>query len=158
MSHGLRGQQRWPHIWGDTFSDSIAIIIVLVFLMYRASIARCVAKWAIALTCLCKTKQGSVALCWGNAELAEKVSRDWGHRSDTITISLATKLMDHTPSIFQSQYLQDGVSVRSFKLQVLSLLKLPFSISIGNRSLNEHSGANLGLKGADKTPKHKTGA
>ena len=35
--------------------------------------------------------------------------------------------------------------MRLFKLQVLSLFKLPFSISGENRSLNEHLRANLGL-------------
>ena len=36
-------------------------------------------------------------------------------------------------------------SMRLFKLQVLSLFKLPFSISGQNRSLNEHLRAKFGL-------------
>ena len=39
-----------------------------------------------------------------------------------------------------------GVSMRLFKLQVLSLFKLPFLISGENRSLNEHLRAKFGLK------------
>ena len=48
--------------------------------------------------------------------------------------------------------------MRLFKLQLLSLFKLPFSISGENRSLTEHLRANFGLKWAVKLPKPKTGA
>ena len=51
-----------------------------------------------------------------------------------------------------------GVSMRLFKLQVLSLFKLPFSITGENRSLNEHLRAKFGLKRAAKLPKRETGA
>ena len=45
--------------------------------------------------------------------------------------------------------------MRLFKLQVLSLFKLPFRISGENRSLNEHLRANFGLKWAAKLQKPK---
>ena len=62
---------------------------MLVFLGYRTSIARYVAKQGIALICLCKTRHegGGIAPCWGIAGMAEKVSRDRGYRSDTIALS-----------------------------------------------------------------------
>ena len=62
---------------------------VLVFLGYRTSIARYVAKWGIALICLCKKKapKGGIAPCWGIAGMAEEVSRDRGYRSDSIAVS-----------------------------------------------------------------------
>ena len=62
---------------------------MLVFLGYRTSIARYVAKWGIALICLCKRRHqgGGIAPSWGIAAMAEKVSRDRGYRSDTIAIS-----------------------------------------------------------------------
>ena len=48
--------------------------------------------------------------------------------------------------LFKLSAYKMGVSMRSFKLQVLSLFKLPFSISGENRSLNEHLRATFGLK------------
>ena len=48
--------------------------------------------------------------------------------------------------LFKLSAYKMGVSMRLFKLQVLSLFKLPFSISGENRSLNEHLRANFGLK------------
>ena len=50
---------------------------------------------------------------------------------------------------------QWGFSMKLFKLQVLSLFKLHFSISGENRSLNEHLRAKFGLNGAVKLPKPK---
>ena len=62
---------------------------MLVFLGCRTSIARYVAKWGIALMCLCKRRHqgGGIAPCWGIAGMAEKASRDRGYRSNTIAIS-----------------------------------------------------------------------
>ena len=47
---------------------------------------------------------------------------------------------------YSNSVLTNGVSMRIFKLQVLSLFKLPSSISGENRSLNEHLRAKFGLK------------
>ena len=60
--------------------------------------------------------------------------------------------------LFKLSAYKVGVSMRLFKLQFLSLFKLPFSISGENRSLNGHLRATFGLKWAVKTPKPKTGA
>ena len=48
--------------------------------------------------------------------------------------------------LFKLSACKTGVSMRLFKLQVLSLFKLPFAISGENRSLNEHLRPNFGLK------------
>ena len=48
--------------------------------------------------------------------------------------------------LFKLSAYKTGVSMRIFKLQVLSLFKLPFAISGENRSLNEHLRPNFGLK------------
>ena len=63
--------------------------LVLVFVGYRTSIARYVAKCGIAQMCLCETKYqgGVIAPFAGSANLPEKVSRDMGYRSDSIAIS-----------------------------------------------------------------------
>ena len=52
----------------------------------------------------------------------------------------------HCLDLFKLSAYKMGVSMRLFKLQVLSLFKLPFSISGENWSLNEHLRANFGLK------------
>ena len=48
--------------------------------------------------------------------------------------------------LFKLSAYKVGVSMRLFKLQSLSLFKLPFSISGEHRSLNEHLRAKFGLK------------
>ena len=50
------------------------------------------------------------------------------------------------PDFFKLSAYKMGVSMRSFKLQVWGLFKLPFSISGENWSLNEHLRAKFGLK------------
>ena len=62
---------------------------MLVFVGYRTTIARYVAKRGIAQMCLCETKYqgGGIAPFWGSANLPEKVSRDMGYRSDSIAVS-----------------------------------------------------------------------
>ena len=54
--------------------------------------------------------------------------------------------VDHDHMLFKVSAYKMGVSMRLFKLQVLSLFKLPFSISGENWSLNEHLRAKFGLK------------
>ena len=51
-----------------------------------------------------------------------------------------------TNNLFKLSAYKMGVSMRLFKLQVLSSFKLPFSISGQSRSLNEHLRATFGLK------------
>ena len=58
-------------------------------------------------------------------------------------------------NLFKLSAYKMGVSMRLFKLQGLSLFKLPFSISGENRSLNERLRANFGLKWSVKLPKPK---
>ena len=61
---------------------------MLVFVGYRAIIARYVAKWGIAQMCLCETStNGGIAPLGGSAKLFLKVSRDMGYRSDSIAVS-----------------------------------------------------------------------
>ena len=63
--------------------------VVLVFMGYRTTIARDVAKCGIAQMCLCRTKYqgGGLAPFWVSASLPENVSRDMGYRSNSIAIS-----------------------------------------------------------------------
>ena len=49
-------------------------------------------------------------------------------------------------TLFKLSAYKTGVSMRLFKLQALSLFKLPFAISGENRSLNERLRPNFGLK------------
>ena len=60
--------------------------------------------------------------------------------------------------LFKLSAYKMGVSMRLFKLQLLSSFRLPFSISRDIRSLNEHLRAKFGPKWAVKLTKPKTGA
>ena len=62
---------------------------VLVFMVYRTSIARYVTKRGIAQMYLWESKYetGGIAPFWGKANVPENVSRDMGYHSDSIAIS-----------------------------------------------------------------------
>ena len=56
------------------------------------------------------------------------------------------KLQQKVVIMIQPSAYKMGVSMRLFKLQVLSLFKLPFSVWGDNWSLNDHLRANFGPK------------
>ena len=62
-------------------------------------------------------------------------------RNTNATVAGGLSHFHATHKLFKRSAYKIGVSMRLFKLQVLSLFKLPFSISGENRSLNEHLGA-----------------
>ena len=76
----LRGPAAILLISRDTCSDSIANFFVLVFMRYGTVIARYVAKWGIALMCLCKIRyQGGGSHNFGGVLTSLKKYRAiWG--------------------------------------------------------------------------------
>ena len=67
-------------------------------------------------------------------------------RKEIVLYFLQNKLRQNNYILFKLSAYKTGVSMRIFKLQVLSLSKLAFAISGENRSLNEHLRPNFGLK------------
>ena len=101
-------------------------MLVYIVTMRYLIIARCVAKWGSAQTCLCETRYqgGGIAPFWGSANLPRKVSHNMGYRSDSIVISrdmgplsvmLHTKLHLHsyTRIISGSIFLAQGTGLMS---------------------------------------------
>ena len=85
---GLEAQQRYFSYRAMLVAIVSQNSFVLVFMGYRANIARYVAKWGIAEMCLCETKyQEGASHHFGGVLTCLKRYREMGYRSDSIAVS-----------------------------------------------------------------------
>ena len=89
----LKAQQRYfsyREILVAIVSQNSFVLVLMGYrrISYRTITARHVAKWGIAQMCLCETNyQRGDCTIWGAANLSFKVSRNMGHRGESIAVS-----------------------------------------------------------------------